>query len=99
MSKTITKKDVDWNIHPNTNNGIKHKYKLNDKYQLEELEGNYFEPQLIETNEKLKGILFRRVLQHQLWEIIWVRNNGTLDVGVIPNDESRIVDMIERVSN
>ena len=83
-------------------NRIKESYgteiiKINDKFQLELVEGYYYKPQFIENpKEPINGILFRDYREHNCWEVVWSFSENKMDVGVLPNDRNSINFLIEQ---
>lgn len=83
-------------------NQIKESYgteiiKINDKFQLELVEGYYYKPYLIEEPKKpINGILFRDYREYDCWEIIWSFSDNRMDVGVTINSRNSINLLIEQ---
>ena len=69
--------------------------KINDKFQLELVEGYYYKPYLIEEKTPINGILFRDYREHDSWEVIWGFPHG-MDVGVLHNDRYEMNYLIEQ---
>ena len=69
--------------------------KINDKFQLELVEGYYYKPYLIEDKTLINGILFRDYREHNSWEVIWSSSYG-MYVGVLHNDRDEINDFIKQ---
>ena len=63
--------------------------KINDKFQLELVEGYYYKPYLIEEKTPINGILFRDYRQYDYWEVVW-SSSDKMDVGVLHNNRDEI---------
>lgn len=71
--------------------------KINDKFQLELVEGYYYKPYLIEESKTpIDGILFRDYREHNSWEVVWSFNDNQMDVGVLHNRRNQINYLIKQ---
>ncbi len=71
--------------------------KINDKFQLELVEGYYYKPYLIgESKTPINGILFRDYREHNSWEVVWSFNDNRMDVGVLHNNRNEINYLIKQ---
>ena len=70
--------------------------KINDKFQLELVEGYYYKPYLIEEKTPINGILFRDYREYNSWEVVWSFNDNQMDVGVLHNSRNQINYLIKQ---
>jgi len=70
--------------------------KINDKFQLELVEGYYYKPYLIEEKTPINGILFRDYREQNSWEVVWSFNDNRMDVGVLHNNRNEINYLIKQ---